>query len=98
LNTSTRSDRPAGEIEDVDKKSKQKGKKGKLAVEGTSFGVKKGECFSLLGVNGAGKTSTFNCLVGQEDISGGKVMIDSTDIGKLYRKPDKLFNLVGYCP
>ena len=40
-------------------------------MKGTSFGVKTGECFSLLGVNGAGKTSTFNCLVGEEDISGG---------------------------
>ena len=25
-------------------------------------------------------------------------MIDNTDISKLYRKPERLFNLVGYCP
>lgn len=35
------------------------------AVKGTSFGVKRGEVFSLLGVNGAGKSTTFGCLVGQ---------------------------------
>jgi len=35
-----------------------------VAVNGTSFGVKKGEIFTLLGVNGAGKTTTFKCLVG----------------------------------
>ena len=59
LNTSTRADRPLNDIDG--KKVKKEGKK---AVRGTSFGVKAGECFSLLGVNGAGKTSTFNCLVG----------------------------------
>ena len=74
INTSTRSDRPLIEVEQgVDDNGAQQNakKKGKKAVKGTSFGVKAGECFSLLGINGAGKTSTFNCLVGQEDISGG---------------------------
>ena len=50
------------------------------AVKGTSFGVKRGEVFSLLGVNGAGKTSTFNCLVGNHRVSGGTVMIDGENI------------------
>ena len=29
------------------------------AVDGLTFGVKQGECFGLLGVNGAGKTTSF---------------------------------------
>ena len=29
------------------------------AVRGLTFGVRKNECFGLLGVNGAGKTTTF---------------------------------------
>ena len=29
------------------------------AVRGLTFGVKKNECFGLLGVNGAGKTTAF---------------------------------------
>lgn len=33
-----------------------------VAVERTSFGLDFGECFALLGVNGAGKTSTFRAL------------------------------------
>ena len=33
------------------------------AVDGLSFGVKHGECFGLLGVNGAGKTTSFRMYV-----------------------------------
>ena len=33
-----------------------------LAVEKASFAVDKGECFALLGVNGAGKSTTFKSL------------------------------------
>jgi ABC-type multidrug transport system ATPase subunit len=36
----------------------------KPAVDQLTFGVKRGECFGLLGVNGAGKTSTFKMLTG----------------------------------
>ena len=67
-------------------------------MKGTSFGVKKGECFGLLGVNGAGKSSTFNCLVGEEDISGGVVYMVGMNVNKFFRKPNLLYDLVGYCP
>lgn len=35
------------------------------AVRGLNFGVKRGECFGLLGINGAGKTTTFKMLTGE---------------------------------
>lgn len=35
------------------------------AVRGVSFGLEYGECFALLGVSGAGKTSIFKCLTGE---------------------------------
>jgi ATP-binding cassette subfamily A (ABC1) protein 3 len=67
----------------------------KLAVKGVSFGVQKGECFGLLGTNGAGKTSTFKVLsgeilpnYGQAQISGFNVETDMKTIG----------SLIGYCP
>lgn len=41
------------------------------AVKNVSFRVKKNECFGLLGVNGAGKSSTFRMLVGEEIPSSG---------------------------
>jgi len=36
------------------------------AVERVSFSLEYGECFALLGVSGAGKTTTFKCLTGEE--------------------------------
>ena len=45
--------------------SKKYSRKAKLAVDHLCFGVKPGECFGLLGVNGAGKTSTFKMLTGK---------------------------------
>lgn len=39
-------------------------KKYKVAVDSLSFGIKKGEVFGLLGVNGAGKSTTFKILSG----------------------------------
>lgn len=46
---------------------KRYNKKSKPAVNGLTFGVKRGECFGLLGVNGAGKTTTFKMLTGETD-------------------------------
>jgi ABC-type multidrug transport system ATPase subunit len=41
------------------------------AVERLSFGLEKGECFALLGVNGAGKSTTFKILTAGEDPTEG---------------------------
>lgn len=53
-----------------------------LAVERLSFGLDYGECFALLGVNGAGKSTTFKCLTAEERPSQGKITIDGFDIEK----------------
>jgi ATP-binding cassette subfamily A (ABC1) protein 3 len=65
-------------------------KKGTNAVKGVSFQVKRGEIFALLGINGAGKTSTFNMLVGDETISGGQAVIDDINLTQVFRKPHYL--------
>lgn len=36
----------------------------KVAVDNMAVGIKKGEVFGLLGVNGAGKSTTFKMLSG----------------------------------
>ena len=45
------------------------------AVNDISFNVKKGEIFGLLGVNGAGKSTTLNILSGLITPDSGKVKI-----------------------
>ncbi|RNA25639.1 ATP-binding cassette sub-family A member 3-like [Brachionus plicatilis] len=65
------------------------------AVNQISFGVKFKECFGLLGVNGAGKTSTFKMITGQEDISNGEVFIDKINLASHRNKFQKR---LGYCP
>ncbi|XP_055535487.1 ATP-binding cassette sub-family A member 2-like [Wyeomyia smithii] len=63
-----------------------------VAVKRLSVAVDAGECFGLLGVNGAGKTSTFKMLVGDESIMSGEIWINGVNIGNI-RRID-----VGYCP
>lgn len=46
-----------------------------VAVDGISFRVKKGQCFGLLGVNGAGKSTTFRLLTGAELPNKGEMCI-----------------------
>ncbi len=72
--------------------------KGTFAVKGVSFGVQQGEVFGLLGVNGAGKSSTFNMLCGNEVLSGGKAFLNGVNIEDIYKKPQDLIGLIGYCP
>ena len=69
-----------------------------MAVKGTSFGVGAGECFALLGVNGAGKSTTFNCITGYDVASGGEVRLKDTDINNYFRKPYLMHQIAGYCP
>ena len=41
------------------------------AIEKLSFSLQKGECFALLGVNGAGKSTAFKILTGDEEVTQG---------------------------
>lgn len=43
------------------------------AVKGISFEIKQGELVSLIGANGAGKTSTLNCLGGLLKPASGEI-------------------------
>ena len=45
------------------------------AVKEISFSVKKSECFGLLGVNGAGKSTTFRMLTGDEFPNSGVMFL-----------------------
>ena len=51
----------------------------KVAVKDMTLGVAAGECFGLLGVNGAGKTSVLKCLAGEQRASSGTLTVDGMD-------------------
>ncbi|GAA0741876.1 ABC transporter ATP-binding protein [Clostridium oceanicum] len=44
-------------------------------LKDVSLRVKKGEVFGLLGANGAGKSTTIECILGTKNFDGGKVSI-----------------------
>lgn len=65
------------------------------AVNQLSFGVQRQQCFGLLGLNGAGKTSTFKMVTGESEPDFGDVLIDGYSIRARQFSARK--NL-GYCP
>lgn len=66
-----------------------------LAVERISFGLDFGECFCLLGVNGAGKSTTFKSLTADAVPTSGSITIRGHQIPKEFPAARKL---IGYCP
>jgi len=75
------------------------------AVRPLSFGVGRGQCFGLLGINGAGKTSTFRMLTGEFVPSAGDATIqgraDASGAHPLLSIVNDISNarkLIGYCP
>lgn len=64
----------------------------KTAVKDLSFVVGKGEVFGLLGHNGAGKSTTIDCMLGLKSFSKGEVRILGLDPSK---KRKELFERVG---
>ena len=50
------------------------------AVRGVSLGVEKGEIVTLVGANGAGKSSTLHGIAGAEKLAGGTVSFEGKDI------------------
>ncbi|MEO7494842.1 MAG: urea ABC transporter ATP-binding subunit UrtE, partial [Massilia sp.] len=52
-------------------------------LRGVSLTVAKGECLTLLGRNGVGKTTLLKCLTGVLPTAGGAVMFNGRDITKL---------------
>jgi len=67
------------------------------AVENISFGLEYGECFALLGVSGAGKTTCFKSLTGEIYPTEGKVSISGNNIASATGF-ENARKMIGYCP
>ncbi len=67
----------------------------KVAVDGISFEVKKGEIFGILGPNGAGKTTTLEMIETLREIDGGSASIDGIDVAK---HPYEIRRIIGVQP
>ncbi len=52
----------------------------KVAVDGVSFEIRRGEIFGLLGPNGAGKTTTLSAIEGLRRPRSGTVLLNGVDI------------------
>ncbi|CAN8201484.1 unnamed protein product [Coccothraustes coccothraustes] len=65
------------------------------AVDRLCVAIPPGECFGLLGVNGAGKTSTFKMLTGDTEVTLGEAWLKGhsvlTDLQSVHQH-------MGYCP
>nr|XP_047932357.1 ATP-binding cassette sub-family A member 13 [Anser cygnoides] len=70
-----------------------------IAVENISLGIPRGECFGLLGTNGAGKSTTFKMLTGEIIPSAGRAVIRTptgSEMDILSASSEGV--LIGYCP
>ena len=65
---------------------------GRRAVDGLSFCVPRGTVFGLLGANGAGKSTTIDCMLGTKRMDAGRVRILGMDP---VRERRALFERVG---
>lgn len=79
------------------------GAKSKRAVRDLSVGMPRGQCFGLLGINGAGKTSTFRMITGEFAPTFGDTKVLSTGGGKreyisVASELSKARRAMGYCP
>jgi len=65
------------------------------AVKDLTFLVHEGECFGLLGVNSAGKSTSFKMVTGEYVPDKGDVKIQGTSV---FHDPNTARQSVGYCP
>ncbi len=63
----------------------------KTVLQGVGFRFQHGKIYGLLGRNGVGKTTLFNCLSGETNMDGGQALLEDTGVVRELREED-----VGY--
>jgi ABC-2 type transport system ATP-binding protein len=67
----------------------------KVAVDGVSFSVEKGEVLGFLGPNGAGKSTTMRMVTGYFEPTAGSVTVGGVD---MLTQPEQAKRYLGYLP
>ncbi|MDE1990617.1 MAG: ABC transporter ATP-binding protein [Betaproteobacteria bacterium] len=66
-------------------------------LHGMDFSINRGECLSLLGRNGAGRTTTLRAIMGLTGRRTGSIMVNGTET--IHWPPHRIARLgLGYCP
>lgn len=68
----------------------------KWAVRGLSLALSLGECFGLLGTNGAGKSTTISTLIGKIKATCGKQFVAGADLK--HGLSSSVHQFIGICP
>ena len=55
----------------------------KVALRGVDLHLQEGDFVTVIGGNGAGKSTMLNCVAGVYNVDDGQVLIDGTDVTKL---------------
>jgi ABC-2 type transport system ATP-binding protein len=84
----------------------EKSFKEKKVLKGASHTFEKGKIYGLIGRNGAGKTTMFNCLTGNAEADGGQALlqlgsgeirpVSYDDIGYVFTQPQLPEFMTGY--
>ena len=61
---------------------------GLVAVNDVSFEIEEGEFVGLIGPNGCGKSTTFNCISGLLEQTSGRVKVFGEDVSEM--RPDEV--------
>ena len=70
-------------------------KKNIVGIKNLNFCVEPNECFGLLGLNGAGKTTAFKCITQKLSPTNGTIYINGKDTSNNFQE---FKSLIGYCP
>lgn len=63
---------------------------GLKALDEVSFKIESGRIHGIIGPNGSGKTTMFNCITGLLPLTSGQIFLDNSEISNL--KPDLIAN------
>uniref|UniRef100_A0A0K0ERS4 ABC transporter domain-containing protein n=1 Tax=Strongyloides stercoralis TaxID=6248 RepID=A0A0K0ERS4_STRER len=68
---------------------------GERALDALTFTARQGEITTLIGHNGAGKSTTYAILTGLTNLTSGRIYIGKENLIKNF---DKFKGIIGYCP